>query len=164
MSRITSRKAVSKAAEAVWAANKYFVLACSQSAYRDIRHHLRPNERDVNAAFLRLKEIDRTYRGVHSADLPELSNALYHLLGYFKSDLLTEERQYLQTRVKEDPEEVLEKLETYTFAYDKTYLKSCRLWQRDRSFSLVPVGLKIEGELSEAYVWDWQGDYICDDN
>ncbi|MBB6449643.1 hypothetical protein HNR44_001621 [Geomicrobium halophilum] len=155
-----SKKTIQKASESVWAANKYFVLACSQKQYQSIREDFRPDQRHLLSAYQQIQETENTYQTVTSGDLPELSNALYHLLGYFKQELSQEHRQMLNEEIKKEPQKVLRELETLTFEYRKSYLMPCRLWQRDKAFNEVPVAMKIEGQHFEPYTLHWCGDYI----
>lgn len=145
---IHTKKTVQKASEAVWAANKYFVLACSQQ--------------DLLSAYQQLHETEITHQTIASRDLPELSNALCHVLGYFKQELSQQDRQRINDQIKTEPEKALQALETLTFKHRKSYLMPCRLWQRDRFFNEVPVAMMFEGHHFEAYTWRWCGDYYTD--
>ncbi|SDI68663.1 DUF1722 domain-containing protein [Natribacillus halophilus] len=157
---ITSRKNVGKAAEAVWAANKYFVMACSQAQYRQISTAFRPDQRDLLHAYEQLSEIERAHQTVASANLPELTNALYHMLGYFKKELCRDERQQMNQLITNKPETALQDLEKLTFEHEKPYLMPCRLWRRQIGFNEVPVAMKIGGSRYAPYTWKWYGDHL----
>ena len=157
---ITSEKIIEKAAEAVWAANKYFVMACSQTQYRQISKAFRPDQRNLLYAYRQLSHIDHVHQTVASADLPELSNALYHVAGYFKKELSNETRQTMNEIIATAPETALQDLKNLAFIHQKTYLKPCRLWQRQSSFNEVPISMKINGFQYDAYTWKWYGNYV----
>lgn len=162
LQQIDTRKMVLKAAESVWAANKYFVLACNQQQYLYIRRYFRHDQRDLPAAFALLKKTEETYQSVHCSDLPELTNALYHVMGYFKKLISPEQKQFLNTSVQQNPRAALDELERLTFLYHVEYLLTCRLWQRnkDKAFNEVPMSLTEMGYSYAPYTWLWYKDHL----
>lgn len=147
---IADRKSVLKAAEAVWGANKYFVLACSQHSYLEIRRHFR--EGHLTAAYQELRQTEMDFVDIPSAELPQLENALYHILGYFKKKVSQEERQMMNKMIPDEPGEALNLLKEWTFRQDVDYLKPCRLWQRKQAFQLVPV--PIQNKERSTFMWE----------
>ncbi|WP_100012257.1 DUF1722 domain-containing protein [Lentibacillus sediminis] len=160
--KLQNEKIILRAAESVWAANKYFVLACSQQQYREIRELFRPEKRDLVTAHARLKEIDSMSHSVPSAELPELSNALFHVAGYFKKIFTSVERQDLNAMILGNPSRALAELEKQTFHYQIDYLLPCRLWslQRGRGFNEIPVSLNEQGQRYHPYSLAWCGDHL----
>ncbi|GAB4074762.1 hypothetical protein GCM10028778_22650 [Barrientosiimonas marina] len=162
LDQIDDKKLVLKAAQSVWAANKYFVLACDQTAYRDVRQLLRPDTQRLNEAYTLLQRIDATYQSTASEALPELANALYHAAGYFKQLLSNERRQAINALIRDQPAAALAELERETTNYHVDYLLSSRLWpsQREKPFNHVPVRLTYQGQVYEASELLWQGDHV----
>lgn len=159
---IKTHKTVLKAAESVWATNKYFVLACSQRQYRQIRSHFRPDQRNLPAAYEILKQTEAKFNKIKISDLPELPNALYHVMGYFKKVFSQEEKQAMNIMIKEHPEKALRYLEEQTFQHHIKYLLPCRLWShcRNRYFNGVPISLIGDGQPYLPYSWLWKGSYL----
>lgn len=155
---IHEEKTVIKGAEAVWGANKYFVLACSQRRYLKIREHFK--NKDLHAAFRILKQTDHEYEGTPSDKLPELDNALYHILGYFKKKVSDDQRQMVNDLIPNDPIKALNQLERWTHLYEVDYLKPCRLWKRGQPFQLVPISIPGKKVYDRSERVMWEGDYL----
>lgn len=160
--KIDEQKFVLKAAQAVWAANKYFVLACGQEYYLRIRYLLRPDVRELEAAYDVLTEVATKFKTIKSEELPQLINALFHIAGYFKEKLSTEERQQLNHLIQTNPHLALDRLEDYTFAFNIDYLCVSTIWQKHRmyAFDEVPVGLKHKGITYEERQLAWKGNHV----
>ncbi|HET7578421.1 MAG TPA: DUF1722 domain-containing protein [Bacillales bacterium] len=160
--RIARQKNVLKAAEAVWAANKYFVLGCSQKHYLQIRSHFRPDQRDLSSAYRLLEQTEDDFRSVVVSDLPELPNALQHVMGYFKKLWTQEDKQALNIMIKEHPEKALRYLEEQSFLHHVDYLLPCRLWPKNRAkpFNGVPISITENGQSYPPYTWLWKGDHL----
>lgn len=156
------QKLVLKTAQAVWAANKYFVLACGQEYYLQIRYLLRPDVCQLEAAYEVLTEVATKFKTVKSEELPQLINALYHIAGYFKEKLSNKERQQLNHLIQENPNLALEMLEKYTFAFNIDYLCVSTIWQKHRMhpFDEVPVVLKHKGIVYVERQLAWKGNHI----
>lgn len=120
--RINNEKDVLKAAQAVWATNKYFTLACNQQDYYTVRQYLKPKHLKLYDTYKLLKHIHTKFQDVHSGDLPQISNALFHMLGYFKKMLPDSKRQELNNLIKENPQKALLEIEYYSSLYKVTYL------------------------------------------
>lgn len=157
---IDNPKVVSKAAESIWAMNKYYIMACSQNQYRQIQKLLRPSERDLPHAFAVLKQTEEAYSDMASNQLPELSNALFHIMGYFKNVLSTQQKQDLQSNILNHPEQAIQTLKKETFKYQIEYLLLCRLWNREQRFNQVPVPLRFSGYYYESDTFLWYGSYL----
>lgn len=160
--KIDDQKFVLKTAQAVWAANKYFVLACGQEYYLQIRYLLRPDVCQFEAAFDVLTEVATKFKTIKNEELPQLINALYHIAGYFKEKLSTEERQQLNHLIQTHPNLALDMLEEYTFAYNIDYLCVSTIWQKNRmhSFDEVPVVLKHQGNVYVERQLTWKGNHV----
>lgn len=159
---IKNEKLVLKAAQSVWAINKYFVLACSQQQYRKVRELLKPQTQDLPAAYAILKEVNTTFKDVPTATLSQITNALYHMAGYFKKHLQDTERQHVHNLIEKDTYLALELLEMYSSLYKVHYLLDSNIWPSKRSypFNQLPSSFmtkKVSDNISHFY---WQGDYI----
>ena len=119
---ITDEKLVLQAAQAIWAMNKYLVLACNQQDYQKVRTYLKANDRDLTAAYRILRNIETTYGQVPTEELPQLSNALYHMAGYFKKLVSSEERQKMSNSIQTNFSQALTLLEENTQKYQVHYL------------------------------------------
>lgn len=159
---ISNRKFVLKAAQSVWAANKYLVLACDQEAYRDIRQLLKPQNPKLTTAYIMLKNTEEKYRSLPSHELPQISNALYHMAGYFKMYWSSNERQEINNLIKRDPEQALAQLEEQSHLHEIEYLLRTRLWNRERvkPFNNVPISLKHESATYEANQLLWEKELV----
>nr|WP_289037913.1 DUF1722 domain-containing protein [uncultured Allobacillus sp.] len=164
--RITDEKLALKAAQAIWAMNKYLVLACNQQDYQKVRTYLKANGRDLTAAYKILRNIETTYGHVPTEELPQLSNALYHMAGYFKKLVSSEERQRMNHYIQTNPSQALTLLEENTQKYHVRYLLHSRFWPQDREkpFNLVPIALKDHNVTYEANELLWHGDYLTFNN
>lgn len=160
--QINDSKLVLKAAQSVWAANKYFVLACDQEAYRDIRKLLRPDKLELTAAYAVLKRTEEKYHLIPSQDLPQISNALYHMAGYFKKQWSSKQRQKLNSLIKSNPEQALVQLEEQSHLYEIDYLINTRLWKSERvkPFNDVPIPLKHERDVFQTNHLLWEGEHV----
>lgn len=160
--RIKDEKNVLKAAQAVWAINKYYTLACNQQDYYTVRQFLKPQASKLRETYLLLKNLHMKYQMVDTADLPQISNALFHMLGYFKKVLRPNERQELNQLIKENPRKALLELEHYAFLYDMTYLTQSNIWQFQRTKPFNQVIIPIT-HGSMTYLPNellWMGDYL----
>lgn len=160
--RIDEPKFVMKAAHAVWAANKYFVLACRQQDYLKIRELLKPEKIQTQAAYEVLESVVHQFSDVKSKDLPQLENALYHIAGYFKNQLTKEQRQQLNCLIQDHPEEALARLDHYRRLFDIDYLQNTTLWQGSRAklFNEVPVELSYKNVTYPKGELIWKGHYV----
>lgn len=160
----TEQKLVLKVAEKVWAANKYFVLACSQQQYLKIRQYLRPDNPQLIAAFETLQAVEEQFRYVERAKLPQIENSLYHMAGYFKTFLSNEQRRAMDVLIRQDPHEALQQLEQYTSQFAVQYLAISRVWpsQQETVFNELPVSIKHKGETYLAKSLTWHGDYVVE--
>ena len=160
--RIDEPKFVMKAAHAVWAANKYFVLACRQQDYLKIRELLKPEKIQIQAAYDVLENVVHQFSDVKSKDLPQLENALYHIAGYFKKKLTTEQRQEMNCLIQDNSEEALAKLEEYKSLFNIEYLQNTTLWQGSRAkpFNEVPVELTYKNVTYQKGELFWKGSYV----
>ena len=163
---ITDEKLVLQAAQAIWAMNKYLVLACNQQDYQKVRTYLKAIDRDLTAAYRILRNIETTYGQVPTEELPQLSNALYHMAGYFKKLVSSEERQKMSNSIQTNFSQALTLLEENTQKYQVHYLLHSRFWPQDREkpFNLVPVALKHHNVTYEANELLWYGDYLTFNN
>lgn len=159
---INDEKSVLKAAQAVWASNKYFVLACSQQHYRKVREYLKQDNRELKAAFKLLKQINEDFKSVPTADLPQISNALYHMAGYFKKKLSNYERQELNDLIKTNPQKALYQIKNYTDYYKISYLEQSNIWpnERQKPFNLVNISIVDNGVTYPPNHLLWQGFYL----
>lgn len=158
---------VLKVAQACWAANKYFVLACSQSHYQRIRAELREGIQGVEAAYQLIKEIENTYKDTASEDLPQIRNTLYHMAGYFKNLTPRKDRREMDQFIQESPKKALDRLEVLTVEHEVEYLLHTRLWKRQRedAFNNLAVPLRHKGTIYPPYTLWLENDYvvqICD--
>ncbi|ASK62248.1 hypothetical protein CFK37_08780 [Virgibacillus phasianinus] len=152
---ISTLKHVKKGAESVWAANKYLVMACGQNRYREIRKSFRDTT-DFRTSFTLLAQVEKEFHSISSKELPELSNALYHILGYFKNVLSAKDRNYLNNLIADNSEQALAKLEEHAQYQHIDYLMSCRLWNRKSAFNDIPITLHVEGETHPSYTLLWE--------
>lgn len=160
--RIENPKLVLKAAQAVWAANKYFVLACNQRDYLQIRQDLRPDVLRLEKVYATLDDVWKQFSDVKTEQLPQLKNALYHISGYFRGKLPDEKRQEMDGLIRTDPKLALEKLEKYTFELNIEYLQMSTLWQRHRTkpFDEVPIAMKHKSVIYLKNQLCWKGNYV----
>lgn len=160
--RIDTKKEVLKAAQAVWATNKYFTLACSQQDYYRIRQYLKAEELKLQDTYKLLKHINRKFQDVKSEDLPQISNALFHMLGYFKKMLPFSKRQALNELIKEHPKQALLELEYYSSLYKIRYLSQSNIWpsQRMQAFNQVNLSIPHNGVTYSPNELLWMGDYL----
>lgn len=160
--RINDEKNVLKAAQAVWATNKYFTLACNQKDYYSIREFLKPNHLKLNDTYKLLKHLNAKFQAVHSEDLPQISNALFHMLGYFKKKLPDSKRQELNQLIKDNPKKALLELERYSSFYKVTYLAQSNIWssQRTQPFNQVNIPITDNGVTYSPNELLWMGDYL----
>lgn len=159
---ITDEKLVLQAAESVWAMNKYFVLACSQQDYREVRKLFRTEYLDFTAAYHILKNNELTYCDIPTESLPQVSNALFHIAGYFKKFTSSKERQEMNHLILTNPGQALALLEENTRRHDVRYLLQSRFWSRDREkpFNLVPIAIVHNHVTYQANELMWHGDYL----
>ncbi len=156
----TQENAVKKAAESVWAASKYWTMAVDQKIYLALRGYFRQEQLQLKRAFECLKETEAQFGNARVTDLPGLSNALFHVLGYFKKRMESEERQKVHTLIQNKPADALSVLHEWTKHYQVDYLMTSRLWRREIPFNQVPASLKIEGKTDPPYTWEWYGDHL----
>lgn len=159
---ITDEKLVLQAAQSVWAMNKYLILACSQRDYQDIRKLLNQGNQDLQAAYKILKNAIDTYKDVPTKNLPQVTNALYHIAGYFKENISGEERQTMNAMILTNPDKALEELEAYSRNLEVDYLLSSSIWSgaRAKPFNLVPIALTDKGKTYEPNALLWRGSYV----
>lgn len=159
---ITDKKLVLQAAQSVWAMNKYFVLACRQQDFREMRILLRAEDHNLTAGYNILKNIEFTYYAVPTESLPQISNALFHIAGYFKKLLPREQRQEINNLILTDPSQALALLEENTRRHNVRYLLQSRFWSRDRKkpFNLVPIAIVHNNLTYQANKLTWHGDYL----
>lgn len=159
---ITDEKLVLQAAQSVWAKNKYLVLACSQQDYLAVRKLLRTEDLDLTAAYNVLKNIELTYCAIQTESLPQVSNALFHIAGYFKKFISAEERQEMDHLVQTNPRQALALLEEHTRRHQVPYLVQSRFWSQDREkpFNLVSISIVHENVTYQANELMWHGDYL----
>ncbi|GAA0599143.1 hypothetical protein GCM10009001_14270 [Virgibacillus siamensis] len=160
--RMDDEKLVLKTAQAVWAANKYFVLACSQQNYQKIRQHLRPDVKEFNVAYQLMEETDSRFRNVPSGQLPQIINALQHIAGYFKKQLPAGAKHNLNVLIRKNPSQAIRELEQLAGIHHVDYLLYSRLWERlrERPFHKVPYRLKHQSkELPQSSLY-WMGDHV----
>lgn len=162
MDIITNRKIVIKAAQTIWAMNKYFVLACDQNIYRQFRTDLKPNQADLSAVYHQLQAIQIKYQTTMTSNLPQITNALYHIAGYFKNHLSASERRALNELIQTDTRDALKQLEKYTKSYQITYLNQSNIWPKDRKspFNLINQPFTIFGLTYPAQTIYWYGEYL----
>lgn len=160
--RMNDEKSVLKAAQAVWASNKYFILACSQQHYRRMREYLKPDNMKLNAAYQLLNKINEDFKSVPTEDLPQISNALYHMAGYFKKILSNHERQELNDLIKTSPQKALYQLQNYTDYYKISYLAESNIWpnERQKPFNLVNVSIVGHEVAHPPYQLFWRGFHL----
>lgn len=159
---ITEEKVVLQATQSIWAKNKYFILACSQQDYREVRKLLREEYRDLPDAYNALQKVEEIFGDVPSAELPQVSNALYHMAGYFKKLISREDRQAMNALIQTNPSKVLDKLEINSRDFKIDYLLNSRIWPslRKESFNLVPITLMCNGITYQTGELLWQGNYL----
>lgn len=159
---IDEPKFVMKAAHAVWAANKYYILACRQQAYLKIRQLLRTENIQLQAAYDVLENVINQFKDVKRKDLPQLENALYHIAGYFKKNLTKKQRQQLTLLIQKDPEEALDRLEYYSCMFNVDYLKNTTLLQEnnEKLFNEVPIELTYKNVTYPKGELFWKGHYV----
>ncbi|MBR7554797.1 DUF1722 domain-containing protein [Allobacillus sp. GCM10007491] len=159
---ITDEKLVLKAAQAIWAMNKYLVLACSQKDYQQIRKLLQAENRDLSAVYNILENIETTYGHIPTEELPQLSNALYHIAGYFKKLVSNEERQEINYLIQTNASQALTILKENTRKYQVRYLLHSRFWTHDRTkpFNLIPIAMNHHNITYKANELVWHGDYL----
>jgi len=159
---ITDEKLVLQAAQSVWAMNKYLVLACSQQDYLAVRKLLRTDYLDLTAAYKILKNNDLTYCAIPTESLPQVSNALFHIAGYFKKFISAEERREIDHLTQTNPRQALALLEENTRRHQVPYLLQSRFWSQDREkpFNLVPIEIVYENVPYQANELMWHGDYL----
>lgn len=159
---ITDEKLVLRAAEIVWARNKYLILACSQRDYCEVRKLLRQGERDLKAAYHILKNAQDTFGDVPTENLPQVSNALYHIAGYFKKLIPQEDRQIMNLMIQTNPRKALVELEINTQRFSINYLLDSRIWPelRIEPFNLVPIHLLGKDKIYPASEILWKGDHL----
>lgn len=160
--QIYDEKAILKAAQAVWATNKYFILACNQQDYYNIRQFLKPQQFKLQETYHLLKNLHRQYQMIESADLPQISNALFHMLGYFKKNLPADKRQELNQLIKVNPGKSLLALEHYSYLYDITYLMQSNIWptQRTKPFNQVSIPITHDNILYSPDELLWMGNHL----
>lgn len=160
--RIENHKFVLKAAQAVWSANKYFVLACSQQHYLQIRRALRPDNPQLKLTYDILDDVSQQFSAIKTDQLPQLANALYHIAGYLKNKLPNEERQKIDNCIRTNPSAALQLLEKHIFHFNIEYLQMSTLWQKHRTkpFYEVPVELRHKGIIYQENQLHWKGDYV----
>jgi len=159
---IENEKVVLKAAQSVWATNKYFVLACNQSYYLKIREFLKPHNMELSAAYNLLKQVHEEFQLVPTGELPQITNALYHMAGYFKQLLSNDKRQLINRLIKENPQEALCQLEQYAFIYQVDYLKHSNIWpsQRGIPFNQIDISLTNHGVTYLPNELIWKGNHL----
>lgn len=154
---ISNKKSILTATQSVWAVNKYFVLACSQTDYNKVRKLLRSDNLDIKSAYHILKKVNDVFQLIPSGELPEISNALYHMAGYFKKQLSKEKRDHLIYLIEDSPTEALIILEELTKGHNQDYLLKARIWVdlRNKPFNLIRTKLKDSGITynSDELVW-----------
>lgn len=160
--QINDKKTVLKAAQAVWAANKYYILACNQQDYYSIRQFLKPQQSKLQETYLLLKNLHKQYQMVESADLPQISNALFHMLGYFKKVLTADQRQELNQLIKINPRKSLLALEHYSDLHDITYLMQSNIWpvQRRKPFNQVNIPITYDNITYLPNELLWMGNHL----
>lgn len=161
--RIDNEKALLKAAHSVWAANKYFVLACSQDNYNEIRRLLRPENKELTAAYKILDEVNARFITVPSGKLLQISNALYHIVGYFKKRVSKEKRDEIIYLIESNPQESISELENQTKMHHVEYLSNARIWPilRDKPFNIIPLKLKVGEEVYSQNELLWIGNHLA---
>ncbi|MEL3906081.1 MAG: YbgA family protein [Treponema sp.] len=118
-----------KAAQKLWAENKYLVLSKSQKIYTEIREYLKTDT--VNQEYLKLL-IDKALK--LDEDKSEMINALQHIWGYFKNSADEDEKTqflHLMSRYKEnkiDKNEVLGYLSALLKKYPNKYLENSTIF------------------------------------
>jgi len=159
---ITVEKLVLAAAQSVWAKNKYLVLACSQQDYLAVRKLLRTEHLDLTAVYNIFNKIESTYCTVPTEALPQVSNALFHIAGYFKKFISAEERREIDHLIQTNPGQALALLEENTRRHHIPYLLQSRFWSHDREkpFNLVPMAIVHENVTYQANELMWHGDYL----
>lgn len=160
--QIESSKFIRQLAQDVWAANKYFVLACSQVDYLAIRHHMNSDGDGLLQAYAVLENVIERYGGERNCQLPELTNSLYHMSGYFKKYLSNEERQKLDSLIRTNQQQALEEIEALVFQYNVTYLVMSLMWKENRAaiFNRNQKKMKYAGVFYEQNELIWQGDSV----
>ena len=117
-------KDIRKECEELWAKNKYFVLSKSHKAYLEIREYLRGTKLDI----LCLKEKIQKTRDMKESK-KDFSNAVLHILGYFKKDASIIEKQVLfdilneYIEGKNNQKDVIECINTLLKKYPNEYLE-----------------------------------------
>lgn len=161
---IEDEKVVLKAAQTVWATNKYFILACSQQDYRRIREYLKPHYLELNTAFKLMKQLHNEYQTLSTVDLPQISNALFHMAGYFKKHISMENRQWMHGLIKKDTTKALCQMEKFTDVYQMNYLKRSNIWpdRRNLPFNQVDTTIKHHGITYNPNELFWQGNHLVE--
>lgn len=155
-------KLVLKAAQSVWATNKYYVLACSQEAYLNVRQLLRPDQVELLAAYEVLQQVEHEFKDVERADLPQIENSLFHVAGYFKTIYSNQERQEMHILIQENPAKALKKLAGSTYQHQIAYLTQSRLWSSERktSFNEVRGEIRHKGIIYPPKTFMWHGNSV----
>lgn len=127
-----------KAAQKLWAENKYLVLSKSQKIYKEIREYLKKDT--ANPDELKLL-IDNALK--LDENKSEIINALQHIWGYFKNNAGEDEKTYflyLMSRYKEnkiDKNEVLSYLSTLLKKYPNKYLEDSTIFNKTEENNAV---------------------------
>lgn len=158
---IDSESLVLKAAQTVWAVNKYFILACSQQDYRNIRNCLKPQQLNLNLAYQLIKKQQLRFQSVPGHLLPEIENTLYHMAGFFKNNLKSNQKAALNELIKQDAAEAFRLLEQYTIDFHVNYLLQSNIWNSNRwkTFNIVNTTLKEKNSVYKPGELFWYGDY-----
>lgn len=123
-----SYKNIRKECEELWAKNKYYVLSKSHKEYLGIREYLKGNELDVSF----MKEKIQKIKDMNESR-KDFSNAVLHVLGYFKEDASAVEKQELFNILNEYMEgknnqnAVIEYINTLLKKYPNEYLEKSTL-------------------------------------
>ena len=159
---IANKKAMLRAAQSVWAANKYFVLACSQDDYNEIRRLLKSSNKEIITVYKLLKAVDTLFQTVPSGELPQIQNALYHIAGYFKKIVSKEKRDEIIYLIESNPMGAIRELEYLTKKHHVEYLLYARIWTtlREKPFNIVPIKLKTDGKVYNANELVWLEDHL----
>ena len=127
------QKNIRRECEELWAKNKYYVLSKSQKAYLEIREYLKEKELDI----LWLNEKIQETRDMKESK-KDFSNAVLHVLGYFKKKASTIEKQALFNILNEYMEGknnqnvVIEYINTLLKKYPNGYLEKSTLLTGER--------------------------------
>ncbi|UTC78811.1 YbgA family protein [Treponema sp. OMZ 799] len=127
-----------KAAQKLWAENKYLVLSKSQKIYKEIREYLKKDT--ANPDELKLL-IDNALK--LDENKSEIINTLQHIWGYFKNSADEDEKThffYLMSRYKENKiykNEVLSYLSTLLKKYPNKYLEASTIFNKTEENNAV---------------------------